>query len=349
MTRTPAWRRRLRTTREGKIYVVVTIGVGFAAINTGNNLLYLVLGLLLSLIIVSGILSEWSLRGIVLQRRLPPRAEAGRTFLVEVTLQNAKARRHAYSVEVEDLTSTGGVGKRCYFLKVSPGGSQSAVYRCVLPNRGLHRYRGFRVSTRFPFGLFDKSREVDVSGEILVYPARAPAPFIAPPPAPGAGDEPSSRRGAGTEFHALREFGSGDDPRAVHWKTSARADRLLVRQHVEDARRGVRVHLDNVLPPDGGDAGREALERAVSVTASLCADLVRRGLRVLLTTRSGGSAVASTPRTLDGPMSLLALLPILPAADAPDSPIDEADVVVAHPRGPAPPRAGTILRIGEES
>ena len=54
--------RRLSFTREGKYFVGITLGVGFAAINTGNNLLYLLLGMMLSLIIASGIMSEMSLR-----------------------------------------------------------------------------------------------------------------------------------------------------------------------------------------------------------------------------------------------------------------------------------------------
>ena len=54
-------RRRFSLTRQGKGYVFVTIGVGIAAVNTGNNLLYLILGLLLSLLLVSGTLSDLAL------------------------------------------------------------------------------------------------------------------------------------------------------------------------------------------------------------------------------------------------------------------------------------------------
>jgi uncharacterized protein (DUF58 family) len=344
---TPAWRRRLRLTSEGWYYSIVTIGVGLAAINTGNNLLYLVLGLLLSLIVVSGILSETSLQGIEIVRRLPARAEAGRPFFVEVELQNVKSRRRTYSVELEDQLESKSVGRRCYFLKVGPGGSQVATYRTSIAERGVHRFRGFRVSTRFPFGLFDKSREMDVPGEILVYPARVPVPSVAPPRAPGAGDEPSRRVGPGTEFFALREYHPGDDPRSVHWRTSARSDRLLVRERERDSRRGVRVYLDNALPPDAGAADATEMERAVSLAASLCADLVRRGLRVRLLARSGETAEAEGPRALDAPLSCLARLPILRAAEAPPPPGAPADVAVAHRRGTEPPRAEAVLWVGE--
>src|SRR5262245_33888588 len=70
-----AWRppRKLQFTREGKYFVGITIGVGFAAINTGNNLLYLLLGMMLSLIIASGIMSELSLRALTVTRQPPGR------------------------------------------------------------------------------------------------------------------------------------------------------------------------------------------------------------------------------------------------------------------------------------
>jgi len=73
----PAWRRRLSFTPLGRWYVALTIAIGLAAINTGNNLLFLVLGLLLSSIVVSGLLSETSLRAVRVERRLPASASVG--------------------------------------------------------------------------------------------------------------------------------------------------------------------------------------------------------------------------------------------------------------------------------
>ena len=56
------YRRRLRLTREGKLFVFVTFGLGFAAVNTGTNLMYPTFGFMLSLIILSGVLSAYVLR-----------------------------------------------------------------------------------------------------------------------------------------------------------------------------------------------------------------------------------------------------------------------------------------------
>src|SRR3954465_3712765 len=107
--RRPWWRRlrpprRLSFTREGRLIVILSVGVGFAAINTGNNLLYLLLGWLLSFLIASGTLSgrrgglPTSIMGGAsrasrpLQRRTaqrgpPPRGFAGEPFLMEVVIR----------------------------------------------------------------------------------------------------------------------------------------------------------------------------------------------------------------------------------------------------------------------
>src|ERR1700744_4477959 len=141
-----SWRRRLRPprrlkfTREGKFFVGITLGVGFAAINTANNLLYLLLGMLLALIVVSGIMSELSLRDLTVVRRLPLRAQVGRPHLVEIEVYNHKAHVPSYAIEVEDLRAGQPADKRCFFLKISPQSAQVAAYRRtpVHPRPGGH-------------------------------------------------------------------------------------------------------------------------------------------------------------------------------------------------------------------
>src|SRR6476620_5828658 len=161
-------------TREGQYFIFITFGGSSAAINTGNNLLYLLLGMLLSLIIVSGVLSELSLRHLTVTRRLPPRAQVGRPHLVEIEVYNHKQRVPSYAIEVEDLRAGQPADKRCFFLKISPRSAQVAAYRRTPTRRGRDVHVGFRIATRFPFGLFEKSREVPAEGELIIYPAVDP-------------------------------------------------------------------------------------------------------------------------------------------------------------------------------
>ncbi|MEO5726544.1 MAG: hypothetical protein ABI134_31345, partial [Byssovorax sp.] len=196
--------RKLKVTREGKYYLGITLGVGFAAINTGNNLLYLLLGMLLSLMLVSGVMSDLSLRRLTVTRRLPVRAQVGRAHLVEIEVYNHKKSVPSYAIEVEDLRAGQPADKRCFFLKISPSSAQVAAYRRTPARRGRDRHTGFRIATRFPFGLFEKSREVDADGELIIYPAVDPVTLPAEDAGRRNGGVGAAGRGSGDETYGLR-------------------------------------------------------------------------------------------------------------------------------------------------
>src|SRR6185503_18173403 len=153
--------------------------------------------MLLSLIIVSGVLSELSLRHLTVTRRLPPRAQVGRPHLVEIEVFNHKDKVPSYAIEVEDLRAGQPADKRCFFLKISPRSAQVAAYRRTPARRGRDHHVGFRVATRFPFGLFEKSREVTADDELIIYPAVDPVQL--PPAIAGkvSGGEGAHGRGHG--------------------------------------------------------------------------------------------------------------------------------------------------------
>ena len=312
--------RKLSFTREGRIIVVLSVGVGFAAINTGNNLLYLLLGWLLSFIIASGILSEMTLKKLVVSRRPPPRVFAGEPFLMEVVIANQKPNRASFSIEVEDLAGTTPIDKRCYFLKIPAGKSQRTSYRHTYARRGLYTLSGYRIATKFPFALFRKSRDVDAPLDVLVYPARVSVPRP-PPRTTSRGEATANRLGRRGEFFGLRERRSGDDRRDIHWRSSARTGRLLVREYEDELAQRVVIGVDNALPEAVRDAVADgaltpaaeaivtAVERAISVAASLAAGYLEAGWTVELSAR-GAHVPAGTGRLHEAKIArALALLP----------------------------------------
>ena len=183
-----AMRRHLSFTREGRIFVAVTIGVGFAAINTSNNLLFLMLSMMLSLIIASGILSEIAISRLLVRRRVPHRARCGEVFPVELQLSNRKRWQVSFSVELRDRIDGVDFKRSCYFLRTAPQETRGIAYRCEIEHRGEVRFEGVRISTRFPFGLFEKSRFVPLAQSLLIWPALLDAdiPALYPAAADGA-------------------------------------------------------------------------------------------------------------------------------------------------------------------
>jgi len=281
--------RRLRFTREGKFFVGITLGVGFAAINTANNLLYLLLGMLLALIVVSGVMSELSLRHLTVVRRLPLRAQVGRAHLVEIEVFNRKSRIPSYAIEVEDLRAGQPADKRCFFLKVSPRSAQVAAYRRTPTRRGHDVHTGFRVATRFPFGLFEKSREISAIGELIIYPAVDPVKL--PPAHAGAsvGIDGSGSRGHGDDFIGLRAMREGEDPRDVHWRKSAAVGQMVLRERARETRPDVRLTLDVCKPVGAGEEWDTAFERRIRDVASRAVAHLKRGDRVSVVTNGGTS------------------------------------------------------------
>lgn len=303
--------KRLRFTRDGKLLFFVTLGIGFGAVNSGNNLLYLVLGVMLSLIMVSGVLSELNLRGLQAIRRPVTHLALGTPSLVRVTLTNSKRRFASLSVDVTDLTDPdyGLDQRRAFVMSVPRGGSIDAQLRIVGHRRGEVASAGLRVTTRFPFGLFEKSRVIPLPGRYIVTPHVRPValPQLWPH---GHGSEEEVRRvGHGDEFYALRDGQLGDDARAIAWKATARRDKIIVREQQRPATRRVVLVVANVVP-NRTPATLLRLEEAFSEVASLASVLVEAGYAVGLATAEGGRPPATGQAQLVALLEDLARLPV---------------------------------------
>jgi len=299
--------RKLKLTREGKYFVGITVGLGLAAVNTGNNLLFLLLGWLFSVIIASGILSDVCLRALEITRRAPKRIYANRPFLMELTAKNNKKRLASYSLEVEDICQGHPVDKRCYFLKIPEGKTQHTAYRHTISKRGLYQFEGFRISTKFPFGLFHKSRRATAAKEILVFPATQPVK-LPPPMGHLLGDNHSNTVGRRGEFFGLREYRDGDDRRSIHWRSTAREGKLLVREYEDESQRKITLLIDNALPETRGEEEEQALEDAISLCASLAQAYLERGYSLRLIGRGTLLPFASGEMQIQRVLRALALL-----------------------------------------
>lgn len=317
--------RSLRFTREGRVFVLVTLGVGAAAVNTGNNLLYLVLGLLLSLIVLSGILSEVVLRGLRVERRLPRRAFAGQPCLIELAVENRKGRAPSYSVELEDVAPDEPTDRRCYFLKIAAGREQVGAYPRVPARRGPLRLTEVVVRTRFPFGLFEKSRTLDIEDELLVFPALSHEARRALDLGRTGPDVATARRGSGVEVSGLRDYRDGDEARAIHWRRTAALGRVVVRERHLDAARRLTLVVDEARP-DAPDAEWDLrFERMLSTVATAAAHALEEGAGVEAVARSGRSPFVLPGRPPDPIWAFLARLTPQAAGSASELPAPRGD------------------------
>jgi uncharacterized protein (DUF58 family) len=291
-------------TREFVVYLVALLIIAVAALNTSNNLLYIVLAAMLAAIVVHGLASAATLRALELDVAVPQNAFAGRPIAVRVRLINRNLWVPSFSVKVLtpntreksiwEWHKTEFVFPRerkwvhlpdyvlrrkaplpkpekiltqpVYFAFVPPRSSADAEVELVFPRRGQYAQDGFSLATRFPFSFLVKSRKVQLERELLVYPAvRKPDELLDVLPRI-TGEFASYVRGRGSELYRIREHTPQDMARYVDWKATAKTGSLKVREFTREDERRLRVVFDN---PEPGQVSPEAYENAVSLAASL--------------------------------------------------------------------------------
>jgi uncharacterized protein (DUF58 family) len=256
--------RSLRLTRDGWFFLGVTIAIGLAALNTGHNLFYLVFAMLVSLIVVSGLLSERVVRHLQVERRLPGEIFARRATAVEIRVRNTSRRRTSYAVEIHDGLE-GQERRRVGFVdRLDSGAERSFVQLWMFPRRGRQAFRRIHFVTRFPFGLFEKTRIVAARQSCVIFPAVSEEGGRRL--ARGAGQDGFRKHRLGEEMVGLRRKLEDDDPRRIHWRVSARAGEWMVTEHAERIDRPLALFFDNRGP--AGDAFEAAVERTASMVWS---------------------------------------------------------------------------------
>jgi uncharacterized protein (DUF58 family) len=281
------YRMEYKISRAGWMYIAATLLVALAALNTGNNLLFLILACLISVILMSGILSSISLAGVELRIELPEHMFAGQTVRATIELRNEKLTLPSFGLRVEPVPAKNAPAaalfeQPVYFPYLPRQESVKQSVPVTLLRRGVHVQDSFRLATRFPFGFLEKSRRVAVKSEALVYPSVETGSELAEMFPGIEGSIESYSKGRGQDLHALREYLPTDSARHVHWKASARTGSLMVREFAREDDCRVLLVLD---PYRGareghGNAEEQRFERAVSLCAGIAWRLYERNAQV---------------------------------------------------------------------
>jgi len=274
-----------RLTRDGIIYLAAIFILVLAAVNTGNNLLFLILSCALAGILISGVLSRVVLTGVDLKLDLPEHIFADQPILAELDLRNEKLFWPSFSLRVVGDTSKDEKDKNdgarilnrpVFFPYLARGGAARQKVELRFARRGIYRQDAFGIRTRFPFGFFEKTRRVTSDISITVYPRVEPTdqfyeilPLL-------SGEIASSFRGRGHELHSLRAYQATDSARFVDCKVSAKSGHLMVREFAREDERRLMLVLDPLIGPLHSAAGSpsadefaERFERAVSLAACI--------------------------------------------------------------------------------
>ncbi|MGA2193054.1 MAG: DUF58 domain-containing protein, partial [Nitrospirota bacterium] len=230
---------------------------------------------MLSMMVVSGIMSEKTLKGISVARRLPEEIYAGQPFPVRFKVSNLKKIIPSYALAVSELYPAAEAGPQGFLLRLPPAQSGQCSVTEEVNARGEWRITGIEVATKFPFGFFRKAVRIRKEETTLVYPRIQPLdPAALEAVSRGLGEMPARRKGQGADIRGLRFYARTDEARTIHWKGSARSATLLAKEFEAEEKEMITIYLDNRLPDPAGEGYADAFEEAVSRAASIARHVI---------------------------------------------------------------------------
>ncbi len=270
LVRPPRGHRTLPTTA-GTLLILVTIGVGTAAFNSGQNILYLALSMLLSTLLVSGLLSWMNFKGCRWRLESGRHFRVGERSPVYLEVENTKRRLPSYSLSF--VLQAERSGERAVLeleRRLDPGRRERLQWDFRPGRRGRETLYLRGLVSRYPFGFLKKTIRDSFTREVIVWPERIPYQFF--------GDKAGRRwlyghhrrKGEGVQLVNLREYRHGDPLRHIHWKASAKMRRLHVRETEQEHHQAFALWIDP-SPNLWLEAGQ--FERMCSFAASLAEDL----------------------------------------------------------------------------
>ncbi len=295
--------------------LLLILVVGYGAINSGTNLVYYLFSFLASAFLAHGIVSPRNLDHLQVRRRLPRRVVAGSCEQIFIEIENRRRWWGAHSLLAEDYASRQGspqVVGSCPVLHVPARGNKVSAYPTLHPlfkRRGVVTFHEVVVRSRFPFGFIERSLHVPAPADVLVLP---PIFQISEPLFTLLGldgDLAAVRRGGSGDLYGLREYVQGEPAKRIHWRTTARAQKLMVTEFEHEERQRVILYL----PTTARHVSDELLndfEHAVIVAASFSAYLIKTGYDVGLLTDSSFVEPAGGEQHVERLLRALALVEI---------------------------------------
>ncbi len=282
-SRLPRWNRhRMSATREGIVYIAIMSVMFIGSILGRSNMLMLVFAMMIGPWVLNGWIAFSMLRQTRAKRSLPHRAMVGELVSVDVEVENRKWFLGSWLLEARDLIAhpRDHLTASTLFVRIPARQQRRGNYFVRFSQRGMYSFGPIELTTHFPLGLVARGLVCDEFAKLLVHPriGRLTSRWWRELwNATELAERRSTHAGLfDDEFHRIREFRSGDNPRAIHWRTSARRGELMVREFHQTRVRNLVVLVELWQPPHPTTSDLDRVELAVSFLATIVHEHLRR-------------------------------------------------------------------------
>lgn len=275
-------RNRMAITREGIVYVTIMTVMFLGAIIGRTNMLMFVFAMMIGPWVLNGWIAYSMLRRTMAKRYLPSRVTAGDLVSVEVEVTNHKWFFSSWLLAARDRVSHAreAFAASTLFVRVPTGQTRRGHYFVRFRQRGEYSFGPLELTTHFPLGLVERGLIFNDFATLIVHPqvGRMTARWRSDLwNATELAEHRRMRAGLfDDEFHRIREFRIGDNPKAIHWRTTARRGDLMVREYQQTRDRDLVLLVELWQPALPTTADDDRVELAVSFAATVLHENLRQ-------------------------------------------------------------------------
>lgn len=287
----PAWNPRYL---KPLILAGLTLTAYVAAINRDQTLPWAIAALLLATLLTGFFWPHWLVKRLSVTRTGPARAEEGETIHFHVAMRN-DGWLPRFMVEVMDrlpfvgtARGAGDLGDMTLGVVAYIGGhaARSFDVPVLCEKRGLYQLGPVGLASSFPLGLAEARRQKNGGVQTLtIYPdvfSIVALPLSGTPSEIHRGGFLLPEGAGSAEFSGLREYRRGDNPRHVHWPTTARLNELMIKEFEPLASASLYIALDMSAEANVGQGKQSSFEYAVRIAASIARYASSQGMPVCL-------------------------------------------------------------------
>ncbi len=236
-----------------------------SAVNTGNNLLYMIVSAMLAFMGVSGFAGKLNISSLDLEIKLLNEIYAREEGVLKIKIKNRKKFFPSFILSLELY------GKNILIPFIDSRSEITKYVTVSFSERGIHRLEDVYVCSVFPFNFFRRCSFIKVNTAFYVFP-RPEKPseiFDYKKFQKKKGETSFNKIGYEGDIISIREYRSGDPLKYIHWKASAKTGKLKTKELSDSINRPVIVDIDSIE----GD-----IERKVSGATYLILELYRRSI-----------------------------------------------------------------------
>lgn len=239
-----------------------------AAVNTANNLIYLVVSALLGFMGISGLFGKSNLSKIEVQIEHPPELYAQTPVPVGITIRNTRKFLPLFLLRVNIHD------EELFFPFIEAGGTITQYRVLRFDRRGRQTMGAIILSSGFPFNFFIRSKWHNNGAECVVFPRlqKCELSSVYRDKRQSRGDLVTGKTGYESEILSIREYVHGDPIKYINWKATAKTGALKTKELSSLTHRPVVIDFDNVDVED--------IEEKISSVAYTVVSLIRQNIPI---------------------------------------------------------------------